>query len=66
MTSKYKEGDTIYKRESGAKIVLDRMEGEGFRQMIYAHIVDENSVIYPTQLLDNLVSHGYWEAVPPK
>jgi len=60
---KYKKGDTIYVRESGAKIVLDKIEGEGFKEMIYAHIVDENNVIYPPQLLDNLLSHGYWETV---
>jgi hypothetical protein len=59
----YKKGDTIYERESGSRIVLDKIEGEGFKQMIYAHIVDENNVIYPPQLLDNLLSHGYWEAV---
>jgi hypothetical protein len=60
----YKKGDTIYEREGGAKIVLDKIEGEGFKEMIYAHIVDENNVIYPSKLLDNLLSHGYWEAVP--
>ena len=59
----YKKGDTIYEREGGSRIVLDKIEGEGFKQMIYAHIVDENNVIYPPQLLDNLLSHGYWEAV---
>jgi hypothetical protein len=59
----YKKGDTIYERESGSRIVLDRIKGEGFKQEIYAHVVDENNVIYPPQLLDNLLSHGYWEAV---
>lgn len=59
----YKKGDIIYKREGGARIVLDKIEGEGFKQKIYAHIVDENNVIYPPQLLNNLLSHGYWEAV---
>jgi hypothetical protein len=59
----YKKGDIIYKRDSGSKIVLDKIEGEGFRQIIYAHIVDENNVIYPSNVLDNLLSHGYWEPV---
>jgi hypothetical protein len=59
----YKKGDTIYERESGSRIVLDKIVGEGFKQEIYAHVVDENNVIYPSQLLDNLLSHGYWEAV---
>lgn len=59
----YKKGDTIYERKGGAVIVLDKIEGEGFRQKIYAHIIDENNVIYPSQLLNSILSHGYWEAV---
>jgi hypothetical protein len=59
----YKKGDTIYERKGGAVIVLDKIEGEGFKQKIYAHVVDENNVIYPPQLLNSILSHGYWEAV---
>lgn len=63
MTKKYKKGDTIYVRDDGAKIILDSMEGEDMNLEIYAHIVDENGKAYPPKLLDNLLSHGYWEAV---
>ena len=61
---KYKKGDIIYERASGSKIVLDRVVGKGFRQEIYAHIVNEKNVTYPSTLLDSLLSHGYWEPVP--
>lgn len=61
MIKNYKKGDIIYTRDSGAKIILDSVEGEGLNQMIYAHIVDDNGKAYPPKLLDNLLSHGYWE-----
>lgn len=49
----------IYRRDDGAKIVLDKEDGD----MIYAHIVDAQGKKYPQKLLDNLLSHGYWKAV---
>lgn len=52
----------IYRREGGGKIVLDRIDGND----IYAHIVDEQGKAYPPKLLDNLLSHGYWEPVEDK
>ena len=63
MSNKHKKGDTIYVRADGAKIVFDSTEGEGMHLEIYAHIVDENGKAYPSKLLDNLLSHGYWEEV---
>ena len=56
-------GDVIYVREGGAKIILDRIEGEGLQQEIYAHVVDENGKVYEAKLLDNILSWGYWESV---
>ena len=58
-----KSGDVIYVRKGGAKIILDRIEGEGLQQEIYAHVIDENGKVYESKLLDNILSWGYWEAV---
>jgi hypothetical protein len=49
----------IYTREDGAKIIYDKTVGD----IIYAHIVDSEGKKYPSKALDNLLSHGYWEAV---
>lgn len=66
MSNKYKKGDTIYVGDDGAKIVLDSIEGEDMYLTIYAHVVDKKGKAYPPKLLDNLLSHGYWEAVESK
>jgi hypothetical protein len=49
----------LYRREDGAVIVFDSQQGDE----ITAHIVGADGTVYPSKLLDNLVSWGNWEPV---
>ena len=61
--NKYVQGQVLYIREGGSKIILDSINGEGLNIEVYAHVVDADGKEYKTELLENITKFGYWEWV---